>query len=1345
MGGALAVAVRISGGGLVWLLLAGILVLGSVLVSVPTTRRRAGATAFLLLALVLGFAAQGDLHRFSAQWPDRLERWEEGVQEDLRNDLDALLTRAEAAADRVSGEWSQDRRDAGVELNAAFLPEGVDAVAAFDPGGTLLARGGVHQGPFPLEARFGDQRYLYREGALFGYLYVTHPLPEGQGTVVAASLLRADLPPGLDEGLEDFTSRFERERGAVIRVSREDRVEGESIWDLRWNDRILFSVTAEPLSEGDALDRRRLMWERGGAVAIFGGWLLLLLALRRHGWALAVPGLGLLGLLLLLPLGRLLAAPELFSAGGFLLPLGPALTLGDLLALAGGGLFLLGVAPPPPRFRWLGSPLPDSSLRGALLALALGAALLLLGLLGGGASRDLLAYSEGGWITFQTVAGLLVGLILTLGLLLSRRDEGETSIPYIVGALVAGLALAGFAAHQVYRGPQASIWLGLLWIIPLGLAARALPGRRHWTTGILGLVLGMGIAATLSLPLSWSLQVEARMAAAEARMERLGTRPDPFLEFLLLRAGEDAVALAGTGRNAVETLYGAWTRSGLAREDVPAWMTVWSPDGRPQEELRIGVSGPRPGIPLDLVQQAVMEGEVRLRRFDLADVHYAAVAPLSRGAVVSIIVPPRRSLAAPSPLGPLFSPARAEPDPLVLIPLLPGEAPGATDQVEWIRGDDGWQGELYLVYPDEVYHAHYILGLPGVGLLIARGTLLLLLAVGVATLLWGVGRRVGQGAQGGVEWIRPWLTSFRGKVTLTLFAFFLIPTLGFGTLAYQTLSAAAGRTAEALAERAVEEAASWYGEVGGAMDVLARRAGSDILLYENGELVAGSLQELVDLGLYQGWLPAATHHRMMVGEELMTSAPAALGGLEYVVAYRRIAGGQVLAAPAPLQAGATALRQRDVADLIGFAVVMGGGLSILLSLLVGRALTRPIQTLRVASERVGAGNMGVHLPEDRADEFGAVFGAFNRMVDRLGRTRRALIRSSRRTRAIMEEVATGVVALDPSGRVILANPRAEDLLGTALARSQPLPRSEDGEDLRSLLSAWVEGYMRDGLQEATTEFQAGDRRVRVRARRVSREGPPGGLVVSLEDVTDELRTERILAWGEMARQVAHEVKNPLTPIKLGVQHIRRAWFDGHPDFQQILERNAEAILGEIDRLAAIAAGFSRFGAPDGQVSQPLGPVDPVATVEDVLTLYQAGDGPVRFGMDAPRDVPPVQARQDELKEVVINLLENARAALPGGGRVVVELEEVEGECELRVRDTGAGIPPDLLPRIFEPHFSTRSGGSGLGLAIVRRLVESWGGRVWAESQAEEGTTMTLRIPRWIGEGVEGADERPFGA
>jgi two-component system, NtrC family, nitrogen regulation sensor histidine kinase NtrY len=1321
-GAVLLLAAWVSWGGAVWPAAASVVLVTGLIVLGRPAPVGGWAGAFLLAGIMVAMAGEWHLHRLAQEWPERSRQWEETIRLRLGDSLDDLIDQGEGAAAELA-RWSREGRlPTGPQLPPGLRPRRVDALALFGPGGELRAWSGSHQGPIPTEVRRGEVPHLYREGPLFGYLYITEPLGEGRGAVMAAFVLRADLPPTLEPPGTDFVSRFRQATGAELHFARDEGREGEAAWEVTREGRPLLNVVLAPPSEAQARAARELAWSRTVALLLALGWLLAVLGFRGLAVGPLLAALSLPFALLILPLERLAGGTAVFSPAHFLLPGPVALTLGDLAALFVGLVAVMAFLPGGSRLRlpaWAASALG-----------VLGAAVVLR-ILAEGAATDFLAGSDMGWVAFQGAATLGVVVPLGMVLILSAppRERGWSPLG-VISSLVGALALGALATVSMRRDPAFPILAALVWVVPLWGLLRSLPGDRGWLMGAVRWIAVVVVATSLVLPWAWGQRTDARMTMAQDRVERLGTRPDPFVEFLLQRAGERAGELADAGRDPVEVLYRAWSDAGLAWEGVPLWLTYWSREDLPLEELRIGVPEQRPSVPPVLLGEARETGVVVLRRYDLADAHYVAAAALPAGEVVTFVVPPRRVVAGSTPFGPLFSPTRVEPDPIVLIPLLPGEIPGGTDRIRWISTPEGWQGEVYLAFPDELYHAHYHLDVASPLLMVARATLILLLNILVLTFFWALGRSIGEGRPGGIRRWAGTLGSFRGRVTLALFAFFLIPAILFGTLAYRTLAGAAVRTAEALAERAVEDAAAWYEDVGGAVDVLAQRVGSDLLIYDGGELVAGSLRELVDLGLYEGWLPPDIHRHMTEGEEVMTTATGALGGWDYVMAYRRIAGGRVLAAPSPLQAGAMALRQRDVADLLGFAVVAGAFFSVLLALLVSRALTRPIQTLRVASERVGAGNMSVHLPEDRGDEFGTVFDAFNRMVDNLASARRALLRSSRRTRAIVEEVATGVVALDSHGRVGLVNPRAEELLGVPLPVGEPLPGGEGDEDPRGVLSSWVEAYFRDGVREASTELAVGDQRIRVRARRISRRGPLGGAVLSLEDVTDELRTERILAWGEMARQVAHEVKNPLTPIKLGVQHIRRAWEDGRPDYEAILERNVDAILTEIDRLASISTSFSRFGAPGPAGRDPLEAVEVDEVAREVMDLYAAAEGPVRVTYRDPGPLLPVQARSRELKEVLVNLLENARSAMPEGGEVRMEVGPLEAGVELRISDDGPGIPTEIRPRVFEPHFSTRSGGSGLGLAIVRRLVESWGGRVEVAEDGAPGTTIRLVIPSW---------------
>jgi signal transduction histidine kinase len=212
----------------------------------------------------------------------------------------------------------------------------------------------------------------------------------------------------------------------------------------------------------------------------------------------------------------------------------------------------------------------------------------------------------------------------------------------------------------------------------------------------------------------------------------------------------------------------------------------------------------------------------------------------------------------------------------------------------------------------------------------------------------------------------------------------------------------------------------------------------------------------------------------------------------------------------------------------------------------------------------------------------------------------------------------------------------------------------------------------------------------------------------------------------MARQVAHEIKNPLTPIRLGVQHLRRAYRDGRSDFGAILDTNVTRVLAEIDHLDEIARAFSRYGmAPDQRA--PATAVDVVAVIQDVIELERMGEGDVQWSLAVPESASLLigQGQRDELKEVLLNLLENARLA--HARTVSVSVSADPETVRVDVQDDGQGIAADVLPHVFEPHFSTRTSGSGLGLAISRRLIEGWGGRISLESTPGIGTIVHVQL------------------
>jgi signal transduction histidine kinase len=270
----------------------------------------------------------------------------------------------------------------------------------------------------------------------------------------------------------------------------------------------------------------------------------------------------------------------------------------------------------------------------------------------------------------------------------------------------------------------------------------------------------------------------------------------------------------------------------------------------------------------------------------------------------------------------------------------------------------------------------------------------------------------------------------------------------------------------------------------------------------------------------------------------------------------------------------------------------------------------------------------------------------------------------------------------------------------------------------------------EALRGAAARVAAGDLGARVEARA---SGEVGELVRAFDAMSAELaasrdrlaQAERVAAWREVARRLAHEIKNPLTPIAMSVETLRDAHARGRADFPALLEEGTQAIGEEVRRLKRIVDEFSRFArlpAPEPT------PVAPAELVQAVLALFTAPPAGVVLVREVEPGLPPVLADRDQVLQVLLNLVRNALDAVPTGGTVRIAARRDAAMVRFDVADSGPGIPQGDLKRVFEPYFTTKQGGTGLGLAIAQRIAEEHGGRLDAASAAGEGATFTLRLP-----------------
>jgi signal transduction histidine kinase len=270
----------------------------------------------------------------------------------------------------------------------------------------------------------------------------------------------------------------------------------------------------------------------------------------------------------------------------------------------------------------------------------------------------------------------------------------------------------------------------------------------------------------------------------------------------------------------------------------------------------------------------------------------------------------------------------------------------------------------------------------------------------------------------------------------------------------------------------------------------------------------------------------------------------------------------------------------------------------------------------------------------------------------------------------------------------------------------------------------------EALRAAAARVAAGDLGARVEARA---SGEVGELVRAFDAMSAELaanrdrlaQAERIAAWREVARRLAHEIKNPLTPIAMSVETLRDAHARGRADFPALLEEGTAAIGEEVRRLKRIVDEFSRFArlpAPERAS------VAPEELVQAVLALFPTPPDGVVLEREVEPDLPPVLADRDQVLQVLLNLLQNALDAVAAGGTVRIAARRDGASVRFDVVDSGPGIPPADLARVFEPYFTTKEGGTGLGLAIAQRIAEEHGGRLDVASAPGKGATFTLRLP-----------------
>lgn len=413
---------------------------------------------------------------------------------------------------------------------------------------------------------------------------------------------------------------------------------------------------------------------------------------------------------------------------------------------------------------------------------------------------------------------------------------------------------------------------------------------------------------------------------------------------------------------------------------------------------------------------------------------------------------------------------------------------------------------------------------------------------------------------------------------------------------------------------------------------------------------------------------------------------------------------------------------------------------------LAKRITRPVQALAAAAREIGAGHLDQHIEPETDDEFGSLTEAFNVMAGELAASRRNVEQSTvelerkhreveerrRYIEAILERIATGVVSVDAGGAITTINAAAARLLGldrnVVGERALSVFARVDLRPLRSLLE--VAGRARSTPAAEDVAIQRDGQEVHLAAAATAlldERGVTEGAVLVLDDVTPLIRTQRVAAWREVARRLAHEIKNPLTPIQLSAERIRRHFSNAASSSRALVDECTETIVGEVESLKGLVDEFSQFARMPSPRTEP---TDLHRLLGDTLALYNGIFSDVRIEQRFADDLPHVRLDAEQLRRVVINLVDNAVEAMDQHGRILVETarDAANGFVRVEVSDDGPGIPPSERDKLFLPYYSTKRRGSGLGLAIVRRIVAEHGGSIAVSDNAPRGTRFTIELP-----------------
>ncbi|MGB1446303.1 MAG: ATP-binding protein [Arenicellales bacterium] len=412
------------------------------------------------------------------------------------------------------------------------------------------------------------------------------------------------------------------------------------------------------------------------------------------------------------------------------------------------------------------------------------------------------------------------------------------------------------------------------------------------------------------------------------------------------------------------------------------------------------------------------------------------------------------------------------------------------------------------------------------------------------------------------------------------------------------------------------------------------------------------------------------------------------------------------------------------------------------SIYLAQRMLAPLRDLAEGTRAVSRGNYDTILPVDSADELGVLVDSFNRMTQEISRAQQNALESQRRAESehayldtVLTHLSAGVLSFNGAQQLRTCNTAAARILGSDLTSSIGKPINQLAAVLPGT-SALFEA-IQQGMEKRVPEWQRevsisgheGRQILILSGTRVDSDELDTGHVVVFEDATELLKAQRDAAWGEVARRLAHEIKNPLTPIQLSAERIRNKYLSTlDAEQREILDRSTRTIVQQVEAMKTMVNAFSEYARP--------APLQRITTdlnqlITDTVELFRSGTTAVTLRVEPDSNLESIEIDPNSFRQVLNNLIINAQDALAGNtGTVIIRTEYDSGTdtVTLTVQDDGPGFDADKIDRIFEPYVSSKEKGTGLGLAICRRIVEEHGGTIRASNAQPAGAAVIISLP-----------------